>query len=191
MPLLQKKDASADVGHEIEVVGGDDDGGTEVAVHLLDESGHNNLRTGIKVVEGLVEQENFGMYEHSSDDTYLLAVALAEVVEVFVGAQNLVVHQLAEVLQTQVDGGLGDAVEATDEGEILFGSVEIDEETPIDEAASIVLPRLTLPTIGRWGCYVDAIAVNVAFGGLDKVENEAEQRGLAGTIIANEAYKFA
>ena len=171
-------------------MGGDDDRGTEVTIHLLNHASHDNLTGGIEVVEGLVEQQHFGMDEHSANDTYLLAVALAEVMEELASAQDFVVHQGSKGLQTLVDRRLRNAIEATDEGEILLGRIEVDEEATVHKGTGIRFPGFALTPTGSRSRYINAIREHTPFSGFDKVEHQAQKGGLTRTIITHQAHEF-
>ena len=108
--LLQQQDAGGDFRDEAQVVTGDDDGSAQLLVHLADELGHGNLRRRVEVVERLVEDEHLGVDDHRADDARFLAVALRELAQVFLRAENFVVHQRAVLLQAAVERGLVNTV---------------------------------------------------------------------------------
>ena len=70
------------------------------------------------------------------------------------------------------------------EGEVLFGREVVDEESLVDVCARELLPLFRLR-----GC--DAVVVDAALVGLEQVEYESEEGGLAGSVVAYESQQVA
>ena len=181
--LLQQQDTSADVADGVQVVAGNKDGRAEVPVHFPDQPGDHDLGARVQVVERLVQDEDPGTNEHRADDADLLAVAVGEVVEQLPGSQDLPAHQRLEVLQPQLDFGLGNPIHFADEAEVLLRRIEIDQERGIQEGAREALPGIVL---------VHALSVDgdVSAAGLDQIQHQAHHRRLAGAVVADQAHQF-
>ena len=76
------------------------------------------------------------------------------------------------------------AVHAADEVEVFFGRQVVDEEAIVDEGTRKGFPVFALADVGP----VDG---DVAAVGLQQVEDEAEEGGLARTVITHESEHFA
>ena len=100
---------------------------------LFDEFGNNNLRGRVQIVKGLIEQQHLGIDHHGTDDTYLLAVAFREILQILTRTENLAVHQWGIFFQTLLQRLFGNVVDLGYEGEILLGRVEIDQEMLVDK----------------------------------------------------------
>ena len=135
------------------------------------------------IVERLVQDEDPGTDEHRADDADLLAVAVGEVVEKLPGSQDLPAHQRLEVLQPQLDFGLGNPIHLADEAEVLLRRIEIDEERGIQEGARETLPGIVL-------VYAFTVDGDVSAVGLDQIQHQAHHRRLAGAVVADQAHQF-
>ena len=141
--MLQKGDARRDVDGVLQVMAGDEDGGSRLAVIIGENVLQDILRRGIEEVEGLVEDDRLGVAEEGGDDADLHLVTCREVADELLLAEDLVVGETLEVLEALVNFLLADAGDLAEEGEILLGGEEVDEESIIDIGAHIVFPSLT------------------------------------------------
>ena len=182
--MLQQGDAWADVHRVVQVVAGDDDGGLVLLVVALQQVLDDGLAGGVEEVEGLVQYEQPGLVQHGGDDAYLLLVAHGVVADELLLPQHLAVHEAVEGLQAAVHLVFLEAVHAADEVEVLLGGEVLDEEALVDEGAGGGLPVLAL-------AHVDAVDGDGTPVGLQQVEHEAEQGGLARAVVAHQAEHVA
>ena len=93
-------------------------------------------------------------------------------------------HQHVIFCQSAVERVLAQSIGLGDEGEVLLGGVEVDEETAIDKRACRLLPRRV---------FADAAMPQLyrPFGGFDEVKHQAHQGGLSCTVVTHESHQFA
>ena len=168
----------------VEVVAGDDDEGVMLLAILLQQLLDDELRTGVEEVEGLVQDEQARVVDHSGDDAYLLLVAHGVVADELFLANDFVVHEALEGLEAFVHGLFAEAVHLADEVEVFFGGEVVDEEAVVDVGAGELFPGFALAN-------VDAIEGDVAVVGLQEVEDEAEEGGFTGSVVSYQAEHFA
>jgi len=178
--VFEQGDAGADVEGVGEVVRGDDDGGSGLAVVALEQVLHGVLGRGVEEVEGFVEQEELGLVEHGSDDADLLLVACREVADEGFGADDFAVHKVVEALEALLELSCGDVVDLAEEVEIFLGGEIVDEEACIDVSSGGGFPLFAV------GCGDASDASDTAVG-TDEVEDDAEECGLSGSVITNES----
>lgn len=186
--VFQKHDASGDVDGVLQVVAAHEDGRACLLVVFLQQVLDGILAAGVKEVEGLVEDEHLRSEQHCSHDAHLLLVACAERAYELLLPFELARHEVPvpgkEVLQLLV-AGVG---QAGNELEVFVGREVVNEEALVDKGSCPVLPVFRLGNIDvdvavlELACHADGTAV-----GLDEVEDETEERTLAGTIVAHQS----
>ena len=72
--MLQKGDAGTDVDGMVEVVTGEEDGGSGTLVVLLKEMLDETLTAGVEEIEGLVQYQQLGLHGQGGYDADLLLV---------------------------------------------------------------------------------------------------------------------
>ena len=182
--FLQQGDAGGDVDGVLQVVGGDEDGGARLAVVLGEHVLQDVLRRGVEEVEGLVEDDQLRTVEEGGDDAHLLLVTGREVADELLVAEDLSGSEALEVLQALVNGFLCHVVDLAQEGEVLLGGEEVDEEALVDVGAGSGFPGFALGG-------VDVVEGDEALVGLQQVEEHAEEGGLAGSVVTYEAEDVA
>ena len=189
--MLEQGDARAYFDGVVEVVRRDQHRGPCLAVVGSQQVLDDGLAGGVEEVERLVEDEQLGTVEHGADDAYLLLVAHGVVTDELLFAEDFAVEEGAEVLEAFADGLFLHAIHAAEEGEVFVGREVVDEEALVDEGTGVALPVLGGGDGGVGERAVLGADGDVAFVGFQKVEDEAEQRGLAGTVITDEAHHVA
>ena len=168
----------------VKVVAGYDDRGVMFLVVALEQVLDDALAAGVEEVEGLIEDEQLGVVEHGGDDAYLLLVAHGEVADVLLLTQHLAVHEALKRLKPSIHLLFFESVHLADEVEVLLGSEVVDEEAVVDEGVGEGFPLLAL-------LHGDALEGDVAAVGLQQVENQPEEGGLAGSVVAHQAEHLA
>ena len=72
-----------DVYRMLQVMTGDNDGGTRLLVVLCEQVFHGTLAAGVEEVERLVQNQKLWLQKHSCHDAYLLLVACREIPDEF------------------------------------------------------------------------------------------------------------
>ena len=138
--MLQKGDARRDVDGVLQVMAGDEDGGSRLLGIVLEQVLQHQLAGGVEEVEGLVEDDRLGVAEEGGDDADLHLVTCREVADELLLAEDLAVGETLEVLEALVNFLLADAGDLAEEGEILLGGEEVDEEAFVDIGADVLFP---------------------------------------------------
>ena len=174
----------------LQVVAGDEDGGTSCLVILLEQTLQDDLRRRVEEVERLVENDQVGSGEHRRDDTYLLLVACAEVADEFLLSEYLALHEMLEGSQPFVGFLLRHTVCLSHELEVLLGCEEVDEEGLVDVGSGELFPLLALGGIDGSLCggMDDS---DFAFVGFEEVEQQTEESSLTGSVVTDESEHIA
>ena len=188
LTVLQQGDARTDIDRVVEVVAGDEDGGTRLAVVVGEQVLDGILRTGIEEVEGFVEDEQAGVHEEGRHDAHLLLVAGREVADELLLSQDFSGHEVLILAELLLQLRLAEAADACDELQVFLGREVVDDEGIIDVGTCPVLPFLRLGHIDGAALVFDGHAAAV---GLDEVEDEAEERALARSVVAYETQDLA
>ena len=153
-----------------------------VEQHLL----QHVLASGVEEVERLVESNQFGAVQQCGNDAHLMSVAGREVAYVLLLVEYLAVHKWLEAGQAFCYLLLRHARHTSDEVEVFFCGEEVDEETVVDVRTGICLPVLAQCRVDCLrGAFRSRLHCHYTLVRLQKVEHKAEQRCLAGTIVAD------
>ena len=87
--MLQQGNAGRDVYRMLQVVAGDEDGGTRLLLVVGKQVLEDQLRGGVEEVERLIEDDGLRTAEEGRDDTYLLLVTCGEVADELLLSENL------------------------------------------------------------------------------------------------------
>ena len=160
------------------------------------------LAAWVEKVERLVENHELRIVEQCCHNANLLFVASREVAYVLLLSHYLVAHEGLERLKTFVHLLLFHSRHLAYKLKILLSSKEVDEERVVDESASQQFPVLALCRIDfvrhRRRVYNRLLQIgskhlligthyDIALCSLRQIEHQAEQCGLAGTVIAHES----
>ena len=80
------------------------------------------------------------MNEHGADDAYFLSVSFRKVANILTRSHDFIAHQRHECFETVRQSVAVDAIYLSDEVEKLLRRVEVDEESLVDERASVCFP---------------------------------------------------
>lgn len=123
---------------------------------------HGDLRTGIQVIEGLVQNQDGRIHQHGGNDADFLAVAVGEVVDEFPGSEDFTVHERFKALQAGAEEVVRNAVALGHKTKELFRRIEFDKKTAVQIGPGEFFPGFVL---------VNALAANgyIATGSLNQV----------------------
>lgn len=189
--MFQQGDAGADVERMGQVMGRDDDGGMLLLAISLEQILHGQLRSGVKKIEGFIEQQQLRMVQHGADDAHLLLIAHREIADERLLTQHFTIHETVKLKQAMTERGIIDARNLGQKTEILLGSKIVDEEACIDKSPRISLPRLALGGVARHRMAIHkAIDCHTACIGMQQVKDDTEKCGLPRPVIAHKADSF-
>ena len=212
LTVLEQDDALADIDGMLQVVTAHEDGCARLLVVLLQQMLDGILAAGVEEVERLVEDEHFGPQQHGRHDAHLLLVARAERADELLLSGQLVGHEVLILCKKRLQLLVARVCEAGDELEVLVGRKVVDKEAFVNECARPILPDFSLSHVdktrgkgqgARGKRIVGAGRILMLLApcslphvyrsrvGLDEVEDEAEERTLAGTIVAYQSQQLA
>jgi hypothetical protein len=140
LTFLEEGNARGDVDGVRQVMTGDENGGSRLAVIIGEDVLQDVLRRGVEEVEGLIEDNQFGAQQEGGHDADLLFVTGREVADEFLLSEDLTARQTLEGLETCVDLFLRDVVDLAQEGKELLGREEVDKERVVDIGSGPVFP---------------------------------------------------
>ena len=144
---------------------------------------HGDLRTGIQIIKGFVQNQDGGIHQHGGNDANLLAVAVGEVVDEFAGPKDFAVHERFKALQAGAEDVVRNAVALGHKTKELFRRIELHQKTAVQIGPGEFFPGFV---------FTDTLATHgyIPAGGLDQIQHEAHEGCFAGTVVADKAHQF-
>ena len=153
-----------------------------------------HLTGGVEEVERLVEDDNLWMTEECRYNTHFHLVACREIADELLVSEHLAVSEALVDFKTLLDLSLFDARNLAKEGKIFLGRQEVDEETVVDIGADMLFPRFAFSWIDGNSTHAHSLILrggehigDMTIVGLQQIKEQAEERGLAGTVVTYES----
>src|SRR3712207_2658046 len=121
----------------VQVMAGDDDGGTMLFVVPLQQVLDDGLRAGVEEVERLVQNQQLRMMEHGRYDAHFLLVSHGEVADELFLSQHLAVHETLEGEEAFVHLFFLQSIHFPNKIEVFFGCEIIKKKTVVNEGSCI------------------------------------------------------